>query len=173
MDNLELYVPKLEDYWFEELMESDPETMSYNAGYDVSYYGYHYDTGCIDFPRDRWIITYERRVNENRYFAYLKDKNTNEYVGYCNYHYVEAEKRYECGIVIYSKFRGKGYAKAGLRLLCNEAKKNGVKEMYDNFEIDRGNTLKVFESVGFKVAEEQIWKKFGKDVKGVLVKIEL
>ena len=173
MDNLELYVPKLEDYWFEELMESDPETMSYNAGYDVSYYGYHYDTGCIDFPRDRWIITYERRVNENRYFAYLKDTNTNEYVGYCNYHYVEAEKRYECGIVIYSKFRGKGYAKAGLRLLCNEAKKNGVKEMYDNFEIDRGNTLKVFESVGFKVAEEQTWKKFGKDVKGVLVKIEL
>ena len=173
MENLELYVPKLEDYWFEELMESDPETMSYNAGYDVSYYGYHYDTGCIDFPRERWIITYERRVNENRYFAYLKDTNTNEYVGYCNYHYVEAEKRYECGIVIYSKFRGKGYAKAGLRLLCNEAKKNGVKEMYDNFEIDRGNTLKVFESVGFKVAEEQTWKKFGKDVKGVLVKIEL
>ena len=160
MNNLELYVPKLEDFWFEELMESDPETMSYNAGYDVSYYGYHYDTGCIDFPRDRWIITYERRVNENRYFAYLKDTSIDEYVGYCNYHYVESEKRYECGIVIYSKFRGKGYAKAGLRLLCDEAKKNGVKEMYDNFEIDRGNTLKVFESVGFKVAEEQIWKKF-------------
>jgi len=173
MNNLELYVPKLEDFWFEELMESAPETMSYNAGYDVSYYGYHYDTGCIDFPRDRWIITYERRVNENRYFAYLKDTSIDEYVGYCNYHYVESEKRYECGIVIYSKFRGKGYAKAGLRLLCDEAKKNGVKEMYDNFEIDRGNTLKVFESVGFKVVEEQTWKKFGKDVKGVLVKIEL
>lgn len=173
MESLELYVPKLEDYWFEELMESDPETMSYNAGYDVSYYGYHYDTGCIDFPRERWIITYERRVNENRYFAYLKDTSIDEFVGYCNYHYVESEKRYECGIVIYSKYRGKGYAKAGLRLLCNEAKKNGVKEMYDNFEIDRGNTLKVFESVGFKVAEEQTWKKFGKDVKGVLVKVEL
>ena len=69
MENLELYVPKLEDYWFEELMESDPETMSYNAGYDVSYYGYHYDTGCIDFPQERWNIAYERRVNENRYFA--------------------------------------------------------------------------------------------------------
>lgn len=173
MANLELYVPKLEDYWFEELMESDPETMSYNAGYDVSYYGYHYDTGCIDFPKERWIITYERRVNENRYFAYLKDTSIDEYVGYCNYHYVESEKRYECGIVIYSKFRGKGYAKAGLRLLCDEAKKNGVTELYDNFEIDRGNTLNVFESVGFKVVEEQTWKKFEKDVKGVLVKIEL
>ena len=61
----------------------------------------------------------------------------------------------------------------GLQLLCNEAKKNGIKELYDNFEIDRGHTLSLFESVGFKVVEEQTWKKFGKDVKGVLVKIEL
>ena len=173
MDNLELYVPKLEDYWFEELMESDPETMSYNAGYDVSYYGYHYDTGCIDFPSERWEISYNRRINENRYFAYIKDNDINEFVGYVNYHYVKDENRYECGIVIESKYRGKGYSKAGLKLLCEEAKKNNVIEMYDNFEIDRGNTLSIFESVGFKVVEEQTWKKFGKDVKGVLVKIEL
>ena len=45
--------------------------------------------------------------------------------------------------------------------------------MYDNFEIDRGNTLKTFEAVGFEVVEEQSWKKFGKVVKGVLVKIDL
>ena len=53
MKNIELYIPKLEDYWYEEKLESDPLTMSYNAGYDVSYYGYHYDTGCIDFPEGR------------------------------------------------------------------------------------------------------------------------
>lgn len=173
MKNLELYVPKLEDYWYEAKLQSDADTMSYNAGYDVSYYGYHYDTGCIDFPSDRWEISYNRRINENRYFAYIKDNDINEFVGYVNYHYVNSEERYECGIVIESKYRGKGYSKAGLKLLCEEAKKNNVKEMYDNFEIDRGNTLKVFESVGFKVVEEQTWKKFGKDVKGVLVKIEL
>lgn len=173
MENIVLYVPELEDYWFEELMESDPDTMEYNAGYDVSYYGYHYDTGCIDFPKDRWIITYEKRIKENRYFAYIKDTQLDEYVGYVNYQYIKDEDRYDCGVVVYSKFRGKGYAKAGLQLLCEQAKKNGIKELYDNFEIDRGHTLSLFESVGFKVIEEQTWKKFGKEVKGVLVKIEL
>lgn len=49
---LELYIPRLEDLQYEEKLQSDPDTMSYNAGYDVSYYRYHYDTGCIDFPKD-------------------------------------------------------------------------------------------------------------------------
>ena len=58
-------------------------------------------------------------------------------------------------------------------MLCNTARCNGIKELYDNFEVDRQNTLNVFKSVGFKVVEEQSWKKFNNEVKGVLVKIEL
>ena len=50
---------------------------------------------------------------------------------------------------------------------------NGVKELYDNFELDRGNTLSIFKEVGFKIVEEQTWKKFGKAVNGVLVRIKL
>ena len=173
MKNISLYLPNIEDFWYEEKLQADPDTMSYNAGYDVSYYGYHYDTGCIDFPKSRWKEVFDRRVNENRYFAYIKDNDINEFVGYVNYHYNKNDDRYECGIVIESIYRGKGYAKEGLRLLCDEARKSGIKEMYDNFEIDRGNTLKTFEAVGFEVVEEQTWKKFGKDVKGVLVKIDL
>ena len=170
---LKLYIPKLEDYWYEAKLERDPDTMSYNAGYDVSYYGYHYDTGCIDFPEERWKLTYDRRIKENRYFAYLLDEESKEYVGYVNYHYVKDEDRYECGIVIEAKHRGKGYSYEGLKLLCEEAKKNKIKNLYDNFEIDRGSTLKIFEKIGFKVVEKQTWKKFNKDVKGVLVRIDL
>jgi RimJ/RimL family protein N-acetyltransferase len=171
MKNIELYVPKLEDYWYEAKVESDPESMSYNAGYDVSYYGYHYDTGCIDFPESRWEEVYNKRICENRYFAYIKDIDINEYVGYVNYQLVD--EKWECGIVIEAKFRGKGYAKAALKLLCEEAKNNGITELYDNFEIDRDNTLDLFKSVGFEVVKEETWKKFNKDVKGVLVKIVL
>ena len=173
MKNISLYIPKLEDYWYEAKIQSDPLSMSYNAGYDVSYYGYHYDTGCIDFPKDRWEDTFNRRVNENRYFAYIKDNDIDEYVGYVNYHYNKNDDRYECGIVIESIYRNKGYSKIALKLLCEEAKRKGIKELYDNFEIDRGNTLDLFKQVGFEVVEEQIWKKFGKDVKGVLVRIKL
>lgn len=64
--NLSLYIPTLEDYWYEEKLESDPETMNYNKGYDVSYYGYHYDTGCIDFPKEKWEETYNKRIKENK-----------------------------------------------------------------------------------------------------------
>lgn len=50
MEKLELYIPQLEDLWFYQQMMSDPETMSYNAGWNVDYPGYHRDTGCIDYP---------------------------------------------------------------------------------------------------------------------------
>ena len=169
MKRLELVVPRLEDYWYEKRCLEDPETMSYNAGYDVSYYGYHYDNGCIDFPEERWKISFDRRVNENKYFAYLRDVTTGEFVGYVNYHYNNSDNRYDCGIVIESRYRGKGYSKEGLRLLVKEAFDNGVEALYDNFEKDRGNTLGLFESVGFKIFEETTWKKFGKDVEGVVV----
>lgn len=170
MKNISLYIPSLEDYWYEQKVQSDPKSMSYNAGYDVLYYGYHYDTGCIDFPEERWQEVYKKRIKENRYFAYIKDNDINEFVGYVNYHYNKNESRYECGIVIESIYRGKGYSKSALELLCEIAKNNGIKELYDNFEIDRDNTLELFKSVGFIVVEEQSWVKFNKLVKGVLVK---
>ena len=107
------------------------------------------------------------------FFAYLKENIKNEFVGYVNYQYNEKDNRYECGIVIEASKRGKGYAKEGLKLLCNYAKEQGLKSLYDNFEIDRESTLKVFESIGFKVIEKTTWKKFNKEVEGVIVKIEL
>ena len=173
MKNISLHEPSIEEYYYEEKIQSDPKTMSYNAGYDVSYYGYHYDTGCIDFPKDRWQLKYDYRKNNDVFFRYIKDNNTNNYIGYVYYQFNKEEKRYECGILIEYDYRGKGYSKDALRLLCNEASNNGIKELYDNFEIERGNTLNLFLSVGFKVVEETTWKKFNKDVNGVIVKIEL
>lgn len=169
---LTLYIPELKDYWYEQKLQSDPKTMEYNAGYDVSYYGYHYDTGCIDFPEDKWEEVYDKRKNDNRFFAYLKDLSTNEFVGYVNYHFNKNDNRYECGIVIEDKHRGKVYSKEGLKLLCEKAKLNGISSLYDNFEKDRSN-IKVFENLGFEAFEETSWKKFGKTVQGVIVKKDL
>lgn len=170
--NIILIEPKLEEYYYEQKLLSDPNTMNYNAGYDVSYDGYDYDTGCIDFPESKWINDFEKRKVGNRFFAYIKDINLNQYVGYVNYHYNKNDDRYECGIVIEGKHRNKGYSKIGLKLLCEEAFKNGINELYDNFEKDRENTLKVFESIGFKIIEETKWKKFGEYVDGVVVCIK-
>ncbi len=166
---LEIYIPKLEDYWYEQKLQNDSNTMSYNAEWNVCYSGYHYDTGCIDFPKEKWKETYDKRLKENKFFAYLKDTSINEYIGYINYHYNKNEDKYYCGILIEAKYRGKGYAKAGLKLLCDYAKKNGIKEIYDDFEANRSG-IKVFEELGFKIVDRYNEKKFDKDIEIVVVK---
>lgn len=171
MKNIALVIPKLEEYSYEEKLEKDPNTMSYNAGYDVKYSGYHYDTGCIDFTVDKWKDVYDKRIKENRYFAYIKDFDINEYVGYVNYQYDKEQNIYECGILIEYKYRGKGYSKDALKLLIKEAYNNGIEYLYDTFEKDRENTLKLFLDVGFKIFKEETWKKFNKDVSGAIVRI--
>lgn len=172
MKNIDLVVPKLEEYYYEQKLEEDPNTISYNNGHNVSYEGYHYDTECIDFPKDKWKASYEKRIKENKFFAYIKDNEINEYVGYVNYQYNKNDDRYECGVLIEYKYRGKGYSKDALILLIKEAYKNNIQYLYDTFELDRGNTLNLFKSVGFEVVEETTWKKFDKNVKGIIVRVD-
>ena len=171
MKNIILYEPKIEDYWYEEKIQSDPLTMSYNAGYNVSYFGYHYDTGCIDFPKDKWEEMFDKRKDKNYYFAYIKDNDLDEFIGYVNYH-LNSDK-YECSILIEDKYRKMGYGRNALMLLCDVARSNGIKELYDSFEANRDNTLTLFENVGFQVVEHTKWMKFNHLVDGVVVKKEL
>ncbi len=171
MHDLILIKPELKDYWYEQKLNEDKDTMSYNAGYDINLEGYDYDTGIILYPKERWELMYERRKTEKRCFYYIKDILKDEYVGYCNYQYDTSSKKYECGIVIEASKRGKGYSKEALRLLLENAFSNGIDKLYDNFEIDRKKALKMFLELGFKIENEVMWKKFGKDVKGVEVSI--
>ncbi len=172
MKNIELIIPKLNQYYYEQKLENDAETMSYNAGYDVSYDGYHYNSGCIDFPKEKWKDTYIKRVTTKQYFAYIKDCTINRYVGYVNYQYNKDENMYECGVLIEHKYRGKGYAKDALKLLVKEAYKNGIDYLYDTFEKDREIALKTFTDVGFEIYKETTWKKFNKNVDGIIVRIK-
>ena len=57
-------------------MTSDPETMSYNAGWDVDYAGYHRDTGCIDCPDEALADWYDRWIGNEPdcFYAYIKIK---------------------------------------------------------------------------------------------------
>lgn len=172
-ERLELYIPKIEDYWYEQEILSDLNTMKYNAGYDVSYEGYDYNTGCINFPKEKWEETYNKRIEENRFFAYLKVIPSDYYIGYCNYQYNKETNRYECGIVIEYNYRRRGFAKEGLKLLINHAKENGIEELYNTFELDRTDALELFKSLGFKIVEETNINKFNKKVKAVIIKLEL
>ncbi len=157
--------PNLDEYWYEQKVLSDPLAMEYNAGWDVSYDGYHYDTGCIDFPQEKWIIDFEKRKKANRYFAYVVRKEDDKFIGYVNFHFNENDSRFECGILIEPCYRGKGYGKEALKQLCAIAfNAYNVDSLYDNFEEER-NSSKVFFDLGFKKSNEYIGKKFNKDIK--------
>lgn len=169
MKNIELVVPRINEYSYAKKLENDPKTMSYNAGYKVSYNNYHYDTGCIDFSLTSWQKKYNKK---DSYFAYIKDCENNKYIGYVNYQYDPNRKIYTCGILIEYIHRSKGYAKDALRLLVKEAYKNGVKYLYDSFEKNREYALKTFLDVGFEVHKETTWQKFNHIESGVILKID-
>ena len=124
---LELVVPKLEDMWFREILLADEETMSYNHAWG----------GTIPFPKERWQEWYDYWIinHENkRYYRYLK--NENEFVGEISYHYDSKYDGYVADVIVFSKYRGKGYGTIGLEMLCAKAKENGVTILYDDIAID-------------------------------------
>lgn len=51
---VELHVPSRSELGVRQQWLSDPETMAYNAGWDVRYAGYDPTTGCIDWPESEW-----------------------------------------------------------------------------------------------------------------------
>ena len=74
-DTLILHVPTKDELWFRRDMLHSPEAMSYNANWDVSFPGYHRDTGCIDFPpssEEPWFRDWIGQEPE-RYFAMFKE----------------------------------------------------------------------------------------------------
>jgi RimJ/RimL family protein N-acetyltransferase len=135
-----LYKPQLEDLWFREEFMSDPDTMSYNHAWG----------GTIPFPKDRWESWYKDWVTEDdgKYFyRYLKNAD-GEFVGEAAYHIDGKSKMCMADVIVASKYRGRGYGKEGLLLLCKQAKASGMDFIYDDIAIDN-TAVKLFLECGF------------------------
>ena len=148
---LELHVPALNELWFRQKMMSDPDTMSYNAGYD-DFEGYHRDTGCIDFPESAWEEWYEHWIGREpeRFYAYIRRRADGEFLGeVCCYHVPERDW-YDMGIVLFAPYRGRGYAVPALRLLIDRAfRVCGVTRLHNYFEPSRISARKAHLAAGF------------------------
>ena len=155
MEKLELYIPKLEDLWFYQKMMSDPDTMSYNAGWDVEYDGYHRDTGCIDYPDEVLADWYDGWVGNEPdcFYAYIKRSSDGVWIGDVNFHYTPEKDWWDMGIVIYAPYRGKGYAVPALKLMLDHAFRDcGISRIHNDFAVDR-NEIAAWEThrkAGFK-----------------------
>ena len=138
---LELYKPEFEDLWFKEKMMSDEETMFYN----------HLWGGKIPFERDKWADWYDCWIinhKNNRFYRYLKENETNEFVGEIAYHLDSERNIWLANVTVYSKYRQKGYGTKGLNLLCEAAKKNGIKLLHDDIALDNP-AISIFLKAGF------------------------
>jgi len=139
-DMLKTYVPEYEDLYFRKMMMEDEKTMSYNHAYG----------GCIPFPEKEWRNWYDAWVvngQGKRAYRYLQnDEGT--FVGEIAYH-IDAAGRCQADVLIHFPFRGKGYGRKGLQMLCHMAKENGIAELYDEIAIDNPS-LSLFLKQGFK-----------------------
>ena len=155
MEKLELFIPKLDELWFRQKMLSDPETMSYNANWDVDWDGYHRDTGCIDFPETAWAAWYEYWIGHEpeRFYAYIKRSSDGAWLGDINFHHTPERDWWDMGIVIYAPYRGQGYAVPALRLMIGHAFRDcGVTRLHNDFELTRPAGLKTHLAAGFRDA---------------------
>lgn len=141
MDELVLYRPSLEELSFRERCLGDPETMAYNHAYG----------GTILFPREHWADWYARWVDDDtgvRFYRYLYHRISQEFVGNVSYHYDEEIGEFLCEVLVAAKYRGRGFGRQGLILLCAAAKANGVKRLVDNIAVDNPS-VGLFLSAGF------------------------
>ena len=124
---LTLYRPNLSDLWFRQALLADEETMSYNRAWG----------GTIAFPEENWADWYDywiARPEGKRFYRYLSDGGL--FVGEVAYHFDAELGGMIADVIVYAPARGKGYGRAGLRLLCAAAKENGITELYDDIASD-------------------------------------
>ena len=128
MEKLALYRPELDELSWRENWLNDPETMSYNHAYG----------GTIAFPRERWADWYAQWIGDEgtRYYRYLRLGDSGEFVGNVSYHYDEEFGEYMCEVLVSAQYRGRGFGRQGLALLCEAARANGVTRLLDNIAID-------------------------------------
>ena len=164
---LELYIPQVEDMWFVQQMQSDPDTMAYNAGWDVPYEGYHPDTGCIDLPESQWAEKHARLVGHEpeSFYAFVLEKNSGTFVGEVNFHYTPDDDWWDMGVLIHAPFRGKGYGHLALKLLLEKAFVDcGISRLHNDFELTRDAGMAIHLAAGFRPCGTSQVVRFGEPV---------
>ena len=165
---LELYIPAPEDMWFTKVLQEDPGTMAYNAGWNISYSGYHPDSGCIDFPQEKWAEKHARWVGHEpeRFYAFVREQRTGRFVCEVNYHYVPEKDWWDMGVLVYEPYRGCGYGSHSLELLLHQAfAVDGIDRLHNDFEDTRTAALAIHRKAGFREVGESRMIRFGNEIR--------
>lgn len=167
-EELELHIPNVEDMQFAQILQEDPDTMSYNAGWDLSYTGYHQETGCIDLPREKWSDKYERLVGHepHSFYAFIREKKSGRFVCEVNFHYTSEKSWWDMGVLVYAPYRGRGYGLRALEMLLYRAFiVCGISCLHNDFEDTREAAIAIHRAVGFRQIGESVMRRFGEPVR--------
>ena len=109
-ERLSLHIPSYDELWYRQRLMQDPDTMSYNRGYDLRISGYDPKTGCIAFPESEWEGWYAFFIGREplRFYAYIVRESDGAFLGEVNLHRPPEANPTEMGIVIEACHRGKG-----------------------------------------------------------------
>lgn len=135
-----IYKPKYEDLWFRAQMLADEETMAYNHAWG----------GTISFPKEDWRNWYDYWLvnhDDKRFYRYVKFEE--EFVGEVAYHFDKELKGFIANVIIFAKYRNRGFGKQALDVLCNIVKEKGINSLYDDIAIDNP-AISLFIKCGFK-----------------------
>ena len=177
MNKVIFKIPKIEDLKYRQRWMRDPDTMSYNAGFDLDIKGYDKNTGTINKTDEELIEWYNNWIGyePDKYFAYIYVEGIDEPIGEI-YYYPDGDV-HSMGILIDNKYRGKGYSYDALIEFEKIAfEKNSISELSDMVPLDRENAIKVFKKAGFIHSDKQLIEKvFDKDtiVKELLLTKEM
>ena len=137
---LMLKLPTMAEMPFRTAMLADPHTMSYNAPW-------YPPDGTIPFPEEKWAEWLARweKPSAERFYAFLVNEK-GDLVGECNW----ANFGATMGVVVKAEYRGRGYGRQALQLLCEQAfRYPEIDALWDTFEPDRDAALATFQRVGF------------------------
>ena len=148
MENTELslYIPRLDELGFYQMMLADPATMAYNAPWFPP-------DGCLPFPEEEWAAWHAAWIGREpeRFFAYLRREADGAFVGNVNYRYTPERDWWDMGIVLHAPARGRGYGRQGLSLLLDRAfRVDGVARLHNDFEPGRDAALHIHKLCGFR-----------------------
>ena len=156
MEQIYLKVPNINELKYTQMWLDDPETMSYNAGYDINLSGYNKNTGTIHKTEEEIIEWYKKWTNcePDKFYAHIYVENIKEPIG--EIYYYPNGNIHSMGILIQGKYRGKGYSyKALIELQKIAFEKNNISELSDMIPIDRIGATKIFQKAGFIYTDKE------------------
>ncbi len=177
MGNIYLKKPTIEDLKYRKMWIEDPKTMDYNKGFDLDIKGYNKSDGTFTKTDEEMKEWYSKWIDKepDKYYAYIYSKEEYEPVG--EVYYYPEDDTHRIGILIYDKYRGKGYSYPALKLLEERAfNYNNIDELTDMLPITRTNSINLLMKAGFIYSgKETVEKVFDEDtiIKELIIKKDM